>query len=87
MEPSREAVMAAREALLQPILRHCALYLPPAALAALREDLVVLRDRARRGGTAADAAAMVAACETALADLAIEERRITTHPGPDGSVH
>ncbi|MFN6998890.1 MAG: hypothetical protein ACK4ST_02510 [Elioraea tepidiphila] len=84
MEPSREAVMAAREALLQPLLRHCALYLPAEALAALREDLATLRDRARRGGTA-DAAAMAAACETALADLAAAAPPITTHLGPEGA--
>lgn len=86
MDPSPEALTAARAALLQPILRHCALHLPPEALSALRDDLTALRDRARRGSTA-EGQALAAACETALADLCIEARRITTHPGPDGAVH
>lgn len=84
MNPSPEALTAARAALLQPILRHCALHLPPTALSALRDDLVALRDRARRGGTA-DALAMAAACETAITDLEIGARRVTRHPGPDGA--
>lgn len=84
MDPSPEALTAARAALLQPILRHCALHLPDAALVALRADLMALRDRARRGGTA-DALAMAAACETAMADLEIGAGRVTRHPGPDGA--
>jgi DNA-binding GntR family transcriptional regulator len=73
MAAEEDALRQARALLLQPILRHCALHLPAEALAALREDLTALRDRARRGGTA-DAAAMAAACEIAILEL-----RTATH--------
>lgn len=67
-------VTRAQAMLLQKTLQHCAAHLPPKALAALRNELAAIRDRAARGDTDQQRG-IVEACDMALADLMIEDMR------------
>jgi hypothetical protein len=86
MSDKLDEITVARAMLMQPLLRLVSRHIPPAAMMALRADLVAMRDDHAAHSTRFDLA-MAEACDMALADLMIDGPAGVIGPGPSEPRH